>query len=103
VENVFAVGDHFWPSLIVFEIGGDERQAIALHGAAFLQHGAHLALALQAPHCGAYLMTDGHELQDEWLPMKPDPPGTRTVLNSSSSIGKPRRVSGEVHPKHSTI
>src|SRR5271166_2894582 len=64
VENVFAAGDGFWPPSIVFEIGGDEGQAIARHGAAFLQHGAHLALALQVPHRGAYLMADGQELQD---------------------------------------
>lgn len=64
VKNVFAAGDGFWPPLILPEIGGDERQAIARHGAAFLQHGAYLALALQAPHRGAYLMAGGQELHD---------------------------------------
>ncbi len=64
MQHVLAAGDGFRPARVVFEIGGDEGQAIARLGAAFLQHGAHVALALQAPHRGAHLMARGQELQD---------------------------------------
>jgi hypothetical protein len=80
VQHVLADGDGFRPARIPFEIGGDEGQAIARLGATLIQHGAHVALALQGAYCSAYLMSRGQELRMEWLPMKPDPPVTRIVL-----------------------
>jgi len=64
VQHVLAAGDGFRPACIVFEIGRDKGQAIARVGAAFLQHGAYLALALQAPYRGAHSMAPGQKLQD---------------------------------------
>jgi len=52
------------PARVVFEIGGEEGQAIAGIGAAFLQHGAHVGLALQIPHRGADIVSRSEKLQD---------------------------------------
>jgi hypothetical protein len=46
VQHVLAASDGFRPARVVLEIGADPGQAIARLGAAFLQHGAHVALAL---------------------------------------------------------
>ncbi len=64
VQHVLTAGDGFRPARVVFEIGGDEGQAMARVGAAFLQHGAHVGLALQAAYRGTHLMASGQELQD---------------------------------------
>ena len=56
MQHVVAAGNGLRPARVVFEIGGHERQAIAHLGAADLEHGAHLGLALQASHRGAHLM-----------------------------------------------
>ena len=64
VEHVVAAGDRLGPARIVFEIGGDEGQAIARLGASLLQHGAHVTGAIQVPHRGAHLVARLQELQD---------------------------------------
>ncbi len=64
VQHVFAAGDGLRPTRVVFEIGGKESQTFARFGAARLQHGAHVVLALQAPNRGTHLMARGQELQD---------------------------------------
>jgi hypothetical protein len=64
VQHKVAAGDSLRPARVVFEIGGDEVQTIAWLGAAFLQHGAHAALALQTSDRGAHPMARGQELHD---------------------------------------
>jgi hypothetical protein len=64
VQHVLAAGDSARPARIAFEIGGEERQAIARLGATFLQHRAYVILALQAANRGVYLMASRQELQD---------------------------------------
>ena len=59
VQHVLAAGDGRRPARVGFEIGGDERQAIARLGAALLEHRAHVGLALQAAHGRAHLMARG--------------------------------------------
>ena len=64
MQNVFATGDGLRPACVVFQIGGEEGQAIAWVRAAFFQHGADVGFALQASHRGAHLMAGGEKLQD---------------------------------------
>src|ERR1700722_1784502 len=64
MQYKLAASDGLGPARVVFEIGGDKGQAIARLGAAFLEHRAYVALALQTPYGGAHLMARGQELED---------------------------------------
>jgi len=57
MQHVLAAAHGFGPAGIVFEIGREERQPVTRLRAARLQHGAHVAFALQAANGRAHGMS----------------------------------------------
>jgi hypothetical protein len=64
MQHVVAARNRLRPAGVIFEIGCEKRQGFARSGAAFLQHGAHVGLALRIPDGRTYLMARSQQVQD---------------------------------------
>src|SRR5208337_4635977 len=86
VQHVLAPGNGFPPTRVVYEIGGEEGQAIARLSPAFPQQSAHVALALQAAYGGAHLMPRGQQLQNGMASDEARPAGNKNCAHPASLI-----------------